>query len=169
MYGTVTQPQTFTITDARYLASKVKTDLSRMRQFYNAPTEARINEFETELIALLSGGYLTKVSYGFRRNNAFVPPTLEYTAAEFADGSVNDRPGGVAPGADISGATFYSFLETNSKFENLPASDKAAFEATLPFKRGSANTPSAFGHFETDKSYFSGGTSLGRKSLKAWS
>lgn len=126
MYGTVTQSQTFTITNARYLASKVKTDLSRMRQFYNAPTEARINEFETELIALLSGGYLTKVSYGFRRNNAFVPPTLEYTAAEFADGSVNDRPGGVAPGADISGATFTPFSKPiqSSKTSLLPTKQR---------------------------------------------
>ena len=169
MSGTITQSQTFTITNARYLASKVKTDLTRMRNFYGSPSEASIEKFELELAALLAAGYLSKVTYGFRRNGAFVAPSIEYTAEQLAAGWANDRPGGIMIGANIVGATFYSFLEYNSKWFNLAQSDRMAFEDTLPVQRPTADTPGVSGYYESDRSYASGGTALSRKSLMAWS
>ena len=169
MSGTITQSQTFTITNARYLASKVKTDLMRMRSFYGAPSEASIDTYEAELVAVLAAGYLSKVTYGFRRNGVFVAPAIEYTAEQLAAGWANDRPGGIPTGADIGGATFYSFLEYSSKWDNLSPSERAAFKEGLPFQRTTAETPGVNGYYESDRSYTSGGTALSRKSLMAWS
>ena len=73
----VTEARTFTVTNARYLASKVKTDLKRVQCFYvGGPTDSGIEAFEAELVALLKAGYLGTITYGFWRNGNWIKPTL---------------------------------------------------------------------------------------------
>ena len=63
MSTTYTTSSTFTRTNARYLASKVAADLRQMRLFYGRPSDGEIDDYNTELIELLVGGYLDSVDY----------------------------------------------------------------------------------------------------------
>jgi hypothetical protein len=168
MSATITQSQTFTITNARYLASKVRTDLKRIQQFYGQPSDRWIDDYEAELTAFLAKGFLGKVTYGFKRDGTFIPPTLEYTAEELAASLTNDRPGNIATGKDVSGATFTSFLTYSDKWYTMSDADKEAFKTDLPFQRTTQDTPPVSGYYTDDKNYHSGGTALSRKSLMSW-
>src|SRR6478752_2501033 len=93
---TYSNTQTFTLTHAKYLASKVATDLKRLQRLYGFPSDSIIESYETELTELLKGGYLDTVTYGFKRNNNWIEPTLRYTSQEISSGSgLDDDPGKV--------------------------------------------------------------------------
>ncbi|WP_153847611.1 HORMA-1 domain-containing protein [Sphingobacterium paramultivorum] len=161
--------QTFTVTHAKYLASKVTADLKRMQRFYGSPSDQRINDYEAELIELLRRGFLLEVSYGFQKDDKWIEPTLKYTARDLSGLSGNDDdPGRIRPNADVSGASFCSYMTYNSSYHNLSQSDKEMFERTLPFNRNGAPEPGVNGYFGSDKSYSSGGKSLDRSSLKSY-
>ena len=68
------------------MAAKVATDLKRMQRLYGSPSDADIASYETEVIDLLKAGYLGTVTYGFRRDNDWIEPTLRYTAHDLAGG-----------------------------------------------------------------------------------
>lgn len=166
---TFSDTTSFTLTHAKHMAAKVATDLKRMQRLYGSPSDLSIAQYESEVIELLKAGYLGEVSYGFRKDGDFIPPTLRYTARELASGAANDDdPGKVPAGADISGATFYSFLTYNSKYLALTAVQQAVFEGVLPFKRGTANAPGINGYMVDDRSYSAGGVALGRASLRSY-
>lgn len=168
MSTTYTSTQSFTRTDAKYLASKVRADLTRMRRFYGSPTESRINEYEIEVIELLAEGYLGKVSYGFKRDGRWIEPSLHYRVSDLIASPANDDPGGLTASADISGASFYSFLEYSQKYLNLSTQEQERFENRLPFKRGTADEPGVDGYLVADRTYSSSGTSLARQSVKRY-
>jgi hypothetical protein len=115
---TLSATTTFTLTHAKHIAAKVATDLKRIQRFYNGvPTDKSIADYETELIELLKAGYLGTVTYGFRRNGKWIEPTLWYTARDLAGTAANDDdPGKIRPGADIKGASFYSYQSRPRKF-----------------------------------------------------
>src|SRR5690349_13531233 len=96
MSFTVSDAITFTVTHARYLATKVGTDLKRMQRFYGAPSDGDVAAYEGELVELLKLGYLRKVEYGFQRDGKWIVPTLTYTARQLtvANGD-DDDPGKV--------------------------------------------------------------------------
>ncbi|MEW5424095.1 hypothetical protein [Amorphus sp. 3PC139-8] len=166
---TITETQTFTVTHARHMASKVATDLKRMQRFYGQPSDIKIADFEEEMVALLKAGYLGTVTYGFRRDGEMINPTLIYTAHELAGVSVNDDdPGRIRPGADISGASFYSYMTYSSAWSQLSQADKEAFEVSLPIQRTSAPEPGINGYVVSDKTYSSGGRSLNRETVRSW-
>ena len=170
MYSySISETQTFTITHARHLAAKVATDLKRMQRFYGKPSDSQIDDYETEIIELLKKGYLKKVSYGFVKNENFIEPTLNYTAQELAQSSsVDDDPGKVRPGANIEGASFYSFLTYSDAWSNLSLDERNQFESNLPFKRSTASEPGINGYLDHDRTYSSGGRSLSRSSIKSY-
>ena len=164
---TISNTQTFTVTHAKYLASKVATDLKRMQRFYGYPSDSHISSYESELVELLKNGYLSEVIYGFQRNNSWIEPCLKYTANDLSNVyTADDDPGRILPGADISGASFYSYLVTNSKYQNLSSNEKESFGQTLPFQRNGAPEPGINGYMSADKTYSSGGKSLNRSTLK---
>lgn len=166
---TQTNTITFTITHARYLASKVATDLKRIQRFYGSPTDEWITRFEEELAQLLKNGYLKKVTYGYQRNDIWIPPSLSYTAYELNTlNGTDDDPGKVLPGANISGASFGSFLEYSQTYFDVSPEERRRFNDGLPFQRGNGQAPGAEGYFSNDRSYFSGGRSLNRSSLKSY-
>lgn len=168
MSYTHTVSQAFTITHARHLVSKVAADLKRMQRFYGYPSDISISSYEAELVELLSNRYLDTVTYGFKRNDNWIEPTLRYTAKELGNMiGADDNPGRVKPGADISGANFYSFLTYSSIYNNLTAEQQNNFTNTLPFQRGYASEPGISGYLSNDKTYSSGGRALDRSYVKS--
>ena len=160
---------TFTVTHAKYLASKVATDLKRMQRLYERPSDYWIREFDAELVAFLKAGYLGTVTYGFLRNEIWIPPMLRYTAYDLVNAfTVDDDPGRVLPGSDIRGAHFSSFLTFGGAWDYLSAAQKATFLATLPFQRVGGREAGSSGILVDDKTYSAGGRSLGRATLRSW-
>lgn len=164
---TTTETKTFTITHANYLASKVATDLKRMQRFYGDPSDWWIEKFETEIALYLKHGYLEKVSYGFKKDGNWIEPTLIYRASDI-EYSADDDPGKVRPGRDISGASFYSFLEYSHKWDLLTESEKKQFKDSLPIDRNTANAPGVNGYLEHDRTYSTGGRALSRSSVRGY-
>lgn len=166
---TATETKTFTLTHAKHLSAKVSADLKRIQRFYGHITDERIAAFEGEVTELLRQGYLGTVTYGFQRNDMWIEPTLRYTAAELAGSGADDDPGRVLPGKDISGAHFYSFLTYSSAWDALTPDQRAAVKGRLPLQRVNASEPVVSnGYFANDKTYSSGGRSLGRASVRSF-
>ncbi|WP_286971647.1 hypothetical protein [Flavobacterium sp. UBA4854] len=169
MSSSYTSTQAFTITHAKHLASKVAADLKRMQRFYGAPSDLKIADLETELIEFLRNGYLDNITYGYKRDGKWIEPTLKYTAKDLNGMSyADDDPGKVRPNANVSGASFSSYLVHNSKYDNMTDSERNSFEKTLPINRTGAPYPGISGYMDSDKSYSSGGKGLDRSSLKSY-
>jgi hypothetical protein len=163
---TNTETTAFTLTHAKHIAAKVSTDLKRMQRFYGAPSDAKINRYEDEVIQLLKYGYLETVTYGFKKNDCWIEPSLVYTASDL-DGAGNDDPGRIRPNKDITGASFYSFLTYSSAWDYLSADEQSKFKMEeLPFIRGSADEPGINGYLDNDRIYSSGGKTLSRASVR---
>ncbi|NNE40167.1 MAG: hypothetical protein HKN14_04525 [Marinicaulis sp.] len=167
---TASESQTFSVTHARRLASKVRTDLMRIHRFYDGrPSIDAIDDYEDELIALLRDGYLEKVTYGFKRAGKWVAPTVSYTAEELLFGSgQDDRPGAIGVNEDVSGASFYSYLIYSDAWSKLSPEERDNYRDQMPFRRGGANAPGVEGYFISDKSYSAGGRALSRSSLRSF-
>lgn len=166
---TQTETKSFTETHAKHIASKVATDLKRIQRFYGEPGDASINSYERELIELLKKGYLGTVTYGYKKNGNWIEPTLRYTARELSGmSSTDDDPGKIAVNANITGASFYSFLTYSSAWDNLSQDEKDSFKRTLPIQRGYASEPGINGYMSNDKSYSAGGKSVDRSTLKKY-
>lgn len=166
---TATETKTFTLTHARHLAAKVTADLKRLQRLYGHITDERITEFEGEATELLRHGYLGTVTYGFQRNDKWIEPTLRYTASELVNSGADDDPGRVLPGKDIAGAQFHSFLTYSAAWNALTEDQRAAVKGQLPLQRvtGLESTVSN-GYFADDKTYSSGGRSLGRSIVRSY-
>jgi len=166
---TYSESETFTHTHAVHLAAKVSADLKRMQRLYGSPSDADIAVYEDEIIELLKAGYLGTVGYGYRRNGDWIEPTLRYTAHDLSGAAANDDdPGRVRPGANIAGASFYSYLTYSPAWDMVSHAEKERFMGTLPFSRSGAPEPGAAGYFTNDKKYSSGGRSLNRSSMRGW-
>lgn len=166
---TASQTTTFTITHARHMAAKVAADLKRLQRFYGKPSDADITAYETEIVALLKAGYLKEVTYGYRRDGEWIEPSLRYTAADLVGATgTDDDPGRVRPGADTSGASFYSYLMRNAAWHALSQAEKDAFDRTLPFSRNGAPEPGIAGYLSADRTYSAGGRALNRFTVKSY-
>ena len=61
------ETETFTVTHARKLASKVATDLKRMQRFYGSPSDTSIAAYEAEIVALIERNAVPDSLTGTRR------------------------------------------------------------------------------------------------------
>lgn len=166
---TLSGTESFTVTHARHMAAKVAADLKRVQRFYAKPSDQSIADYEAEVTAFLKAGYLGTVTYGFKRNGNWIEPTLRYTARDLAGGAANDDdPGKVRPGANIDGASFYSYLTYSAAWDSATDAEKAAFRRLLPFTRGSASEPGVTGYLSDDRIYSSGGRALNRASVRSF-
>lgn len=166
---TESESTTFTVTHARHIAAKVATDLKRLQRFYGSPNDKTLADYESEAIELLKEGYLGTVAYGFRRDGKWIEPTLKYTARDLAGFAANDDdPGRIRPGADISNASFYSYLTYSAAWDKLSPTDQGAFKKRLPFYRGGAPEPEIDGYLRGDMTYSSGGRALYRASVRSF-
>jgi hypothetical protein len=167
MSTTYTTASTFTRTNARYLASKVAADLRQMRLFYGRPSDGEIDDYNAELVELLVGGYLNSVDYGFRRNNSWVV-ALSYSVK---NGMLvtDDRAGRIPVGANVTSASWYSYLRYSDEWLKLTSSERARIKSLIPVKRSDASEPNVGGGnvWVEDKVYTSGGTTFKRRTLKS--
>lgn len=170
MSGTysITETTTFTLTHAKYMASKVATDLKRIQRFYGYPTDAAIANYEVEVTELLKEGYLGTLTLGFKRNGQWIEPTLRYTARDLAGAANDDDPGRVRPGGDVSGASFYNYLTYSSSWHALSSDQKDSFKRRMPFYRTEADEPGLNGYLVDDLTYSCGGRTLRRSSLRGY-
>ena len=119
---------------------------------------------------LLKGGYPGTVSYGFKSDGDWIEPTLRYTAADLIGGSSTDEdPGKIRLRADVSGATFYSYLTYSAAWDSLSSEQADTLKTSLPLYRGGASEPGINGYVEQDLTYSAGGKSLGRSSVRSFS
>jgi len=115
---------------------------------------------------LLKAGYFGILTVGFRRNDQWIEPTLRYTARDLSGTSANDNdPGRVRPGANITGASFYSYLIYPPW---VTEAEKDAFQKRMPFYRGGAPEPSISGYLIADLTYSAGGRALDRASVRSF-
>lgn len=167
---TITEASTFTITHAKYLASKIKTDLKRIQRLYDRPSDKTIDEYEAEAVAVLKAGYLQTVTYGFQREGKWIEPTLIYNASDIANWTAaDDDPGRIGPGADVAGASFTSYLTYTPAWWKLALSEQTKFEQGLPFMRTGMNAPGVNGYLVQDRTYSAGGQTLSRSSVRSMS
>jgi Bacterial HORMA domain family 1 len=168
MTTSYTTSETFTRSNARYVASKVAADLRLLQRFYWRPTDTEIDDYTGELVELLLGGYVQRVTYGFKRSGAWVV-ALRYEA--HLDGTLitDDRAGRVTPGIDIVGTGFYSYLVYSYAWELLDPAGRARIKARLPVQRTGADEPSsANGAWVQDRSYSAAGSGIQRASFRPW-
>lgn len=165
----VSTTNTFTITHARHMAAKVAADSSACNASM-APRAMRILlDYETEVVELLKAGYLDTVTYGYKRSDKWIEPTLRYTAKDLAGSSGNDDdPGKVRPNADISGASFYNYLTYSSAWFALTPDQRESFKKGLPFQRTGAAEPGISGYLMPDRTYSAGGKALDRFSVRSY-
>jgi hypothetical protein len=165
---TVSSSATFTITNAKNIASKVATDLKRIQRFYGEPSDESIVNYESEIIEFLKAGYLDTVTYGFKKDGKWIEPTLKYTAFEIGEESDSD-PGRIKPNANIMGASFSSYLTYNLSWYKLSQEKQKSFKDQLPFQRTGASEPGIAGYLSKDSTYYSGGRGLNRSILRSFS
>jgi hypothetical protein len=152
--------QTFTESNARYVASKVAADLRQLQNFYSQPTDQQINDYVEELVAMLPGGYISEVKYGFTLNGNWIL-ALRYTAA-YGGGLSDANSGRVPVGVDIAGSTFNSFLTWTNGWTSLPSDTREKLLNKVSFRREVGDDPKADGNWSCDKSYSVNGTGLNR-------
>jgi len=160
---------TFTVTHARHMAAKIATDLKRIQRLYGRPSDGEIAEYEEEAVAMMKAGYLGTVTYGFKRNGAWIEPALKYSARDLAGGSANDDdPGRIRPGKDVSGASFTSFMTYSDAFFALSQAERDAFKGGLSICRTSGTEPPVDGYLDADRTYSAGGRALDRSSVRSY-
>jgi hypothetical protein len=165
---TTTVSSTFTLLHAKQLASRVAADMKRCQQMYGYPSDDQINRYGTELAHLLNGGYVEEYEFGYKRQDKRVI-SCHYRVRNGDLSAVNDRPGGIASGVDITGASPFNFLTHSAKWDRLSQTERDAFEATLPFRRGIGSAPSdGLGCWQDDKSYSAAGTVMSRRVFRPY-
>ncbi|MDP9475221.1 MAG: hypothetical protein M3R38_05925 [Actinomycetota bacterium] len=158
-----TSSDTFTITHARHIASRMASDFRLMRLYYGKPSEEMIENYLEEVAQLFAKGYLDTFEVGFRRGQKRVF-SLFYKAR--ADGALSDdRAGGVPAGADVGGANQFSYLTYSTSWHSLTQNQRDAFRAKLPIHRtGSPEPEDGDGYWvSSDRSYAAGGTGVRRR------
>lgn len=166
---TTTETASFTITHARYIASKVATDLKRFQRFYGSPSDSLIDQYEGELAGLLKHDAVDNVVYGFQRNSLWTPASVRYRAIPGGTLMADDDPGKIRPGIDIVGAYFTSFLSYSNAWFSLTQSERDSIEKSLPIQRTTGSVPNLeTGAWSDDLSYSAGGRGLGRSSVRTW-
>lgn len=163
----LTRTTTFTLTSARYIASKVVADLRRLKYYYGRPLESEIDDYYEELSMMLAHGFIRAIEYGFKRNGNRVV-SLHYTV--LFDGILLDgRAGGVYSRADITGANWFSYLWDSDNWSNLSLEQQNDFRNRLPIRRTFGSEPgSENGYWVQDRSYSYDGGGTQRQTFRLY-
>lgn len=166
----VSAAETFSLTHARKIASKVATDLKRIQRLYGRPsdpTDQRIDDYEQELTHLLKHDVVGSVIYGYQRNGQWTKASVRYNALAGGQLQVDDDPGKIVPGHDIEGATFTSSLTYNANWSSLSGAKQTEIKRDSPLERTSGSgAPLEKGYWGNDLSYSSGGRGVARSTVK---
>jgi Bacterial HORMA domain family 1 len=159
----ITQTRTWTITQARYVTSKIAADLELVRTHYARPSVEKITDYAEEAAQLLAERYLGWVEYGFKRNGLRVF-ALKYEARCDGTLSVDDRPGRVPAGLSLTGAIWYSYLDYSSNYYALTDKQRQRLKEILPVQRGYGAEPEmGSGYWEYNRTYSSNGEGVRRQ------
>jgi hypothetical protein len=159
--------ETFSRTHARRLAGRVTTDLRQSHLLYGSPTESWLEKYRAELEELLSGGYVDRYQFGFKRSERAVW-SLRYVVGPDGALTGTGTAGGVPVGEYTTGATFFNFLTFSDSWSLLGASGRQAVEQRLPFIRADGKLPSeAGGYWTRDRTYTAGGVALERSVFRS--
>ena len=164
---TASKSETFTITDAKYLASKVQTDLMRLHRLYyashSAPTINEIQEYHDELVLLQIYNFLKEIEYGFRLDQRWIK-ALKYTARQSGVLTTDDDPGGIRHTIIPNNARFTSFLRYNNRWNSAECeSEQKEFLNKTPVKRTTGKGYA--GTWMEDRAYSSSGRGLMRSGV----
>lgn len=160
--------ETFTIADAKYLASRIAHGLTLLRLYCGQLTPQRVQDLALEAAILMKFGLLGNVKYGYQQNGNWVY-AIGYSVnrlgkVEVADGepSIIDLP------TNLNGAVWHSFLSRRYN-PNLSKEELDHIEQLLPIKRTSGAEPSSMnGGWKTDDSYFRNGVGLNRQQFRSY-
>ena len=159
-----TTSSVFTKTASAYIASKVAADLRAMSAYYGRPSESEISDYQHELSELLARGYVSSVQYGFERDERKIV-VLEYEHRP--SGLRDDNSGRVFPRADVSDATWFSFLTYSAKWDALDKSAQYQFRRGLRVNRVEGHEPrDGDGYWTADRSYSSEGAGAQRRTFR---
>lgn len=167
----VSASTSFTITHARYLASKVATDLKRLQGLYRSydPSDAEIDSYEAELTYLLKHDAVGSVVYGYQRNGVWTAACVRYTVDASGSIQADDDPGKIRPGHDITGAVFTSFLSYSSSWSDRTATERVTIKSNSPLQRTTGSSPDLErGYWTDDRSYSAGGRGVARSTPKGY-
>jgi hypothetical protein len=138
-----------------------------MLYYYGKPSEEWIDNYYEELTEMLAHEYVASVEYGFKRNGNRIV-SLHYTVS--ACGTLEDsRAGGVYARADVSGATWSSYMIYSDKWLDLTAEQRRKFKARLPIQRTAGEEPGdEYGYWVTDRSYSYDGIGVQRHTFRPY-
>jgi hypothetical protein len=158
-----TRSKTYTLTEAKYLGSKLIADMDRCRQIYGRPAQNSISNFHRELIALLHQRYLATYEFGFAVGETRIISWKYW--AEFGDiKGGNENPGSLYRRADISGASWFNFVTYSAEWCKLTSGERDAFKQEQPFYRGSGSEKKdGNGYWRENKSYSATGAVITRR------
>ncbi|ERK71026.1 hypothetical protein [Leifsonia aquatica] len=168
MTGSYSVSQTFTLTHAKHLASKVVSDLYQCRNFYGEPSETMVTKYQDELIVMLAGGFTKEYEFGFKKNDQRVV-SWQYRVNASGDlvGGADDRSGGIYARADISGAVYFNFMSYSPAWFNLTPEEQNTAKSRHPISRSTGHLPSdGSGYWHTDRTYGSAGVAIDRKTFR---
>jgi len=166
MTQTFTRSNSFTITHARHLASKVAADMHLCAHYYGTPSEDWIRCYSEELAQYLNEGYLEEYEFGYQRDGVRVV-TWRYKVDANGSITTDDRAGKVVAYVDIAGASFFNFLTHNLRFSLLSSEQRRKFKESLPVTRVDGSAPTdGRGYWTSDRNYYSGGCGLGRQTFQ---
>ncbi len=159
--------ETFSLTSAKYLASKVTADMRRCSQTHGQPSESKINDYGTELALLLKDGYIEDYEFGFEKEGKRVL-SFYYKVAEGQLVASDDRPGKIYNGS-VSGSDFFNFIHRSAKWWSLSQTERDAFNNLSPIIRSSGSPPvDGNGYWVSDLSYTKDGVALQRKTFRPY-
>ena len=156
---------TFTLTNAKYLASKVQADLMRLHRYYygshGAPALDQIERYYEELVLLQVYNFLDKIEYGFVDGHQWIK-ALQYAARQGGVLAVDDDPGGIRFSYVPPQAQFSSMLVYNHRWQTAIA-EKAEFLRKSPIYRTEGKDYK--GTWSHQRAYSSGGRGLVRAGI----
>tara|TARA_R110002111_G_scaffold177181_1_gene243213 strand:+ start:18015 stop:18527 length:513 start_codon:yes stop_codon:yes gene_type:complete len=166
---THTQSATFTVTHAKYLASKIAADLNACSRLHGQPSLSTVEIYNEELVELLRFGYLSQYEFGFQRDDQRV---LSWSYEVDASGSISsdDRAGKMSAYVDLSGTSFFNYAWYSNKYHNLTSDQQSTFKDSHSVNRTSGNPPSdGTGYWSgNEKNYSAGGTGVSRRSFRSY-
>lgn len=166
---TRTASESFTLTHAKYLASKVTADMLRCQQNYGRPVQSHINDYGTELALLLRDGYVEIYEFGFSQDDQRLL-SWRYEVDGTGINSTDDRPGRIVSGVDITNATWFNQLTFSSAWIALHQTERDRIRSVLPIQRVTKDGPKdGRGYWTNDLNYSASGVSLGRRTFRPYS
>lgn len=167
MTSSYSTSESFTLTHAKYLASKVVSDLYQCSRLYGQPSKAAVSNYEGELVVMLSAGYVEDYEFGFKKSDERIV-SWRYSVSSGGDlVGGDDRSGGLYARASVVGATYFNFMSYSGAWFALTEAQRTAVKSKHSVNRTTGSLPSdGAGTWQIDRSYSSAGVAIERKTFR---